>query len=130
MPKKIERVMLISPPGVALKGSFRYCTVPLGLSCLGAAVEKAGYNTKLLDTVVEGVNHEERIDDKRVRYGLSFEELESMLSRYILSYNLGLAFRHPTRFFKRFSALMFGHSGMMAGYLAFLLKRMARKVKS
>ncbi len=80
--KKIERIMLISPPGISLKGSFKYCTVPLGLACLGAMVEKAGYNTKLLDAVVEDITHEENVDGKRVRYGLSFEEIEKRIRKF------------------------------------------------
>ncbi len=76
---KISKVMLISPPMTLLNGLFKNCTVPLGIAYLGAVLEGEGYEVKLLDAVVEDINHEEPVDQEHIRYGLSFEEIEKRI---------------------------------------------------
>ncbi len=51
------------------------------------------------------------------------KELETMLGKYTLKYNLSLATRHPLRFLKRFSKLLIRHPLIMSRYVFFLLQR-------
>ncbi|MBI4845879.1 MAG: hypothetical protein HY810_05345, partial [Candidatus Omnitrophica bacterium] len=46
--RKINKVMLIFPPGKVLRGHFHHCEVPMGLAYLASAI-RSDFDVKVLD---------------------------------------------------------------------------------
>jgi len=73
--RKLERVVLIYPPVNFSRQSMKQIHPPLGIAYL-AAVLKDVCEVRVLDASVEGYRNEERVGDRFLRYGLSFDEIE------------------------------------------------------
>ena len=87
MNRKIRKVLLINPPSTR-PGDYSQekCRisvfVPLGLAYIAAVIEQEGYNVKILDSLLEGINNgEQQYGNNMLRYGLSDSELEEIISR-------------------------------------------------
>ena len=74
--KKIKKVMLIYPPIKISRYSNRPCFSPLGILYIAAVLRGAGYDVKVLDAVVEDYNHQEKIDNRFIYYGMPFERIK------------------------------------------------------
>lgn len=72
---KLNKIMLIFPPSSSLTSWEPMVTPPMGMAYLGAAVRKAGYEVKLLDTVCEDAYCETRLNDHICRYGLPYHHI-------------------------------------------------------
>lgn len=71
------KVLFINPPHIQIKGLYaRAVFEPLGLASVAAAVERAGYNVQILDTIGEGFDRLSDHDDYREVVGLSFADIE------------------------------------------------------
>jgi magnesium-protoporphyrin IX monomethyl ester (oxidative) cyclase len=56
--------------------------MPLGLAYLAAFLEREGYKVKILDASVEAPEHEVELDENRIRFGLSFEAIQEVITSY------------------------------------------------
>jgi len=82
--KSISKILLIQPP--AFCNNMRddmNPNVPLGIAYIAACLEKENYTVKILDAFIEGWDIEERIDDNRLRVGLSFQEIIDYIAEYL-----------------------------------------------
>lgn len=79
--RRIERVLLIKPPYTILDMYPKITVPPIGLVYLAAVIEQ-DYDVRIIDSIAEGFNHEERVGPDRIRFGLSWEELRSRIRDY------------------------------------------------
>jgi len=78
------KILLINPHNYAFKGDSGInfnVNFPLGLAYVGAVAEKLGHTVKVIDMVAEGWQDQKDVG-KRVRVGLSEEELKERVSKY------------------------------------------------
>lgn len=75
------RVLLIQPPFTIFKTESKKCHPPLGLAYL-SGILKDEYEIKILDALAEGYDREEYIDNKYMRYGLSFEDIRKKILHF------------------------------------------------
>ncbi|MFA4955753.1 MAG: radical SAM protein [Candidatus Methanoperedens sp.] len=54
----------------------------MGLGYIAAVIENMGVNVRILDCLIRGWDHEERIDDLLIKVGLSDEEIEHYICEY------------------------------------------------
>lgn len=80
-PRKINRVMLVSPRYTLHKNDVRRCIPPLGLTYLAAFLEKEGYLVRILDAANEGYYAVEKEGDF-VTYGLSDAEIKKRIIEF------------------------------------------------
>ncbi len=77
MDRSSKKIVMISPPALALKTQIRKTIPPFGLLTVGATVEERGYdNLYLMDAVVEGFDN--IVKDSYpgfIRYGLAYDEI-------------------------------------------------------
>ncbi|NQT22049.1 MAG: B12-binding domain-containing radical SAM protein, partial [Candidatus Omnitrophica bacterium] len=76
--RKINKILLIQPPFTIMNMYPKSAMPPLGLGYI-AAVLKNKYEVKILDAAVEGYTNVQKIDERFIRYGLSFEEIEKRI---------------------------------------------------
>lgn len=79
--RKINKLLLIYPPVTFSQESMKQCHLPLGLAYL-SAVAKEVCEVKVLDCAVEGYYREERVSDRFLRYGLSFEDIKKEIEKF------------------------------------------------
>lgn len=83
MKGKIKKVLLIAPPAYTFKSQRDVNPLPpMGLGYLASVVENMGVEVKIVDCLVRGWNHEEEINDKIIRVGLSGNEIESLVGNF------------------------------------------------
>lgn len=75
------KVLLIQPPFTIFKTESKKCHPPLGLAYLAAALRNK-CEIKILDALAEGYQKEAVIDNVRIRYGLSFEDIKRRVANY------------------------------------------------
>jgi len=84
MNRSSKKIVMISPPAIALKTQIRKTIPPFGLLTVGANVEKRGYdNLLLMDAVVEGFDN--IVPDQYdgfIRYGLDYEEIARRVKEF------------------------------------------------
>ncbi len=82
--RKIQRVMLISPPATLFKGDLPRCTYPLGLGYIAAVLERYEYEVKILDCLVEGYYSKREVegDENFITYGLDRESISAHISAF------------------------------------------------
>lgn len=78
----VNRVLLIVPPFTLPKGKFKVSVPPLGVAYIAAVLEKENYLVKIIDAPIEGFNQEARIDKRRIRYGLSYEQIKDAINEF------------------------------------------------
>jgi len=82
--KKIEKIFLLQPPLTThtdYSSEPKGIHPPLGLASIAAVLEK-DYQVRILDSVVEGYDHEERRGRNLIRYGLSDKEIERRIASF------------------------------------------------
>lgn len=73
---KINKILLIVPPAFTFKSHRDVNPLPpMGLGYLASVVEDMGIGVKILDCLVRGWDHEEKVDDVLIRVGLSDDEI-------------------------------------------------------
>ncbi len=83
--RKIGRILFIYPP---LTTHTDYATEskgthpPIGIAYIAAYLEREGYECAIIDSVVEGYEHEEPVGDSIIRYGLTFDEIRRRVAEY------------------------------------------------
>ena len=77
--RKIGKVLLIQPPFTIEKTIPKGAQPPLGLAYIAAVLEHEGYKVIIIDAVIEGFNHEDRVGESKIRYGLSFDKIKSKI---------------------------------------------------
>lgn len=78
---KIKNILLLIPPCTLPAGRIKVATPPLGVMYIAAVLEKEGYHVEVLDSSVEGYFNEVKINQRDVRYGLSFEAIKDRISK-------------------------------------------------
>ena len=82
--RKIQKILLIQPP---LTTHTNYSSEPkgihppIGLAYLASILEK-DYEVKIIDAVVEGFDTEIQLERNVIRYGLSYEEIQSRINMF------------------------------------------------
>ncbi len=76
------RVLLINPPNTFEPGDDFYCTFPLGLAYIAAAVEQAGHCVKVIDALA-GIDKPKLAACERVKVGTPDAELARMAVDYL-----------------------------------------------
>jgi anaerobic magnesium-protoporphyrin IX monomethyl ester cyclase len=80
MSRKISKVLLFIPPAFTFKDMPDVNPMPpLGLAYLGAALENAGIEVKIVDCLLEGWHKRVEVAENIVRIGLSFEDIEKII---------------------------------------------------
>src|SRR4030042_6658297 len=84
MNKEINKVLLIIPPAFTFKDSPDVNPLPpLGLGYLGAVLENAGIEVKIVDCLLEGWNNRVDVADNIIRAGLPFDPIEEIIRNYV-----------------------------------------------
>ena len=83
--KKIQKILLISPPGkitITKEGSRerKMAVPPLGLAYLASSLENEGLKVEILDTLIEGY-YQEQINGNTINYGLNDKEIKDKISK-------------------------------------------------
>ena len=79
------RILFITPPNYAFKINGRYnfnVNFPLGMAYIAAIAEQGGHKVGVIDCVAEGWSVHSKLEDDRVRIGISPEELEARVREY------------------------------------------------
>ncbi len=77
---RIKKVLLIQPPAFCNNmRSDMNPNAPLGIAYIAAVLEKENYDVEILDAFIEGWDQEERINEVKMRVGLSFAEIEDRI---------------------------------------------------
>jgi anaerobic magnesium-protoporphyrin IX monomethyl ester cyclase len=80
---KIKKILLITPPAYTFKSARDINPLPpMGLGYLASIVRNIDIEVKILDCLVRGWNHEEELDNKLIRVGLSDIEIENYISEF------------------------------------------------
>lgn len=80
--RKINKILLISPPYTLMKGRIKRAVPPLGLAYIAAVLEKNGYTVKIIDAALEGFYAEEQVNKNHYRYGLTYSELIQHMQQF------------------------------------------------
>ncbi|MFO8057296.1 MAG: radical SAM protein [bacterium] len=79
----IKKVMLVFPPMANVRFTNNICSLPLGIASLAAYLrERDDLEVRVLDSVVEGYDHVEDLDEDTIRFGLSFHEIMSRIESF------------------------------------------------
>lgn len=79
----INKVLLLSTPAYTFKVSRDINPLPpMGLGYLASVVREMGIGVKIVDCLAQGWDHEEGVDDKLIRVGLSEEEISKIIAEY------------------------------------------------
>ncbi len=80
MTRKIKKVLLFIPPAFTFKDRIDVNPLPpLGLGYLGAVLENAGIEVKIVDCLLEGWHNRVKVAENTIRIGLSFERIEEII---------------------------------------------------
>jgi anaerobic magnesium-protoporphyrin IX monomethyl ester cyclase len=83
MGRNIKKVLLFIPPAFTFKESFDVNPLPpLGLGYLGAVLENAGIEVKIVDCLIEGWNNRAEVAKNIIRVGSSFDQIEEAIRDY------------------------------------------------
>lgn len=75
--------MLFIPPAFTFKDNLDVNPLPpLGLGYLGAVLENAGIEVKIVDCLLEGWNNRAEVAENIIRIGLSFDQIEGIIRGY------------------------------------------------
>ena len=79
--KEIQKVLLVLPQEFKPtdRPAVLHLNPPLGIGYIAAALENEGYDVSVIDSVVEGYNNSEHVDDTMVRIGISDDELRGRI---------------------------------------------------
>lgn len=79
----IKKIVLLNPPSVAKESWIEeiVCFPPLGLAYLAAVLERSGYEVKIIDCLIEGIDSRQKMNDQLVRVGMSDDEIVEALVR-------------------------------------------------
>ncbi|MFC1904259.1 B12-binding domain-containing radical SAM protein [Chloroflexota bacterium] len=81
--KKIKKVLLFIPPAFTFKDSLDVNPLPpLGLGYLGAVLENAGIEVKVVDCLMEGWNNRVEVAENIIRVGLPFDQIDEIIRSY------------------------------------------------
>ncbi|MFC1991151.1 B12-binding domain-containing radical SAM protein [Chloroflexota bacterium] len=83
MSRKVKKVLLLTPPAFTFKDSLDINPLPpLGLGYIGAVLENAGLEVKILDCLLEGWEDRVEVAENILRIGLSFDQIEEAIRAY------------------------------------------------
>jgi magnesium-protoporphyrin IX monomethyl ester (oxidative) cyclase len=83
MSRKIKKVLLFIPPAFTFKDSLDVNPLPpLGLGYLGAVLENAGIEVKIVDCLLEGWSSRVDVAGNIIRVGLPFDRIEEIIRAY------------------------------------------------
>ncbi len=83
MNKKIKKVLLFIPPAFTFKDAIDVNPLPpLGLGYLGAVLENAGIEVKIVDCLLEGWHSKVEVAENVIRVGLPFDHIEEIIRAY------------------------------------------------
>jgi magnesium-protoporphyrin IX monomethyl ester (oxidative) cyclase len=81
--KKVKKVLLFTTPAFTFKDNVDINPMPpLGLGYLGAVLENAGIEVKIVDCLMAGWNHRVEIEKDIIRVGLPFYQIEDIIRDY------------------------------------------------
>ena len=83
MGRKIKKVLLFMPPAFTFKDSLDVNPLPpLGLGYLGAVLENAGIEVRIVDCLLEGWSNRVEVAENIIRVGSSFDQIEDIIRGY------------------------------------------------
>lgn len=83
MNRKVKKVLLFIPPAITFKDYLDINPLPpLGLGYLGAVLEDAGIEVKIVDCLMEGWHNRVEVAENIIRIGLSFSQIEDIIRDY------------------------------------------------
>ncbi len=81
--RKIRKVLLFLPPAFTFKDNLDINPLPpMGLAYLGAVLERAGIEVRIVDCLVDGWHHRQDVADNIIRIGLGFDRIEAIIRDY------------------------------------------------
>lgn len=75
-------ILLIQPAITVKRGEVFGVTPPLSLAYLAAIAEKSGHTVKVIDSIIEGYECKSIVNDKFIRIGLPYNEIENILKKF------------------------------------------------
>ncbi len=75
-------ILLINPPAPCFTDEARTATPPLGLAYIAAVLLQHGFNVKILDCVIAGLETESALPDGALIYGLPMADLQEQVRAY------------------------------------------------
>lgn len=79
---RINKILLVVPPCTLPKGKLKVAVAPLGLAYIAAVLENQNYIVKILDAPIEEFKQEVTIDNRRIRYGMSYGQIKSFIREF------------------------------------------------
>ena len=79
------KILLIVPPNYSIKINGRYnfnINFPLGLAYIAAIAEQEGHDVEVMDCVAEGWETRLKLEDGRIRIGISIQEVEARIKKF------------------------------------------------
>jgi len=81
--KKINKVLLLTPPAFTFKDAIDISPLPpMGLGYLAAVLRNKGLDVRIIDSLIEGWEEREEINDKEIRVGLHFSKIKEIIEEY------------------------------------------------
>lgn len=80
--RKIKKIFLVLPPYTIPASMPRRAQAPLGISYLGAYLERHGYEVELCDSLIEGFDHSEYLYGDFIRYGLTIAQIKARIQKF------------------------------------------------
>lgn len=83
MGRSVRKVLLFIPPAFTFEDNLDVNPLPpLGLGYLGAVLENADIEVRIIDCLMEGWNKRVEVAENIIRIGLSFDEIEEVIRDY------------------------------------------------
>lgn len=83
MSRRVKKALLFIPPAVTFTDYLDVNPLPpLGLGYLGAVLENAGIEVKVVDCLMEGWNNRVKVAENIIRVGLPFDQIEDIIRGY------------------------------------------------
>jgi anaerobic magnesium-protoporphyrin IX monomethyl ester cyclase len=83
MRSKVKKVLLFIPPALTFGDYTDVNPIPpLGLGYVGAVLENRGIEVRIVDCLIEGWHRREEVTHNIVRIGLSFKDIEDIISDF------------------------------------------------
>jgi magnesium-protoporphyrin IX monomethyl ester (oxidative) cyclase len=78
---RIGKVLLIQPPAFCnnMRNDMNP-NAPLGIAYIGAVLEQAGYDVKILDAFIEGWEVDTRVSEEKLLVGLPYERIKEIIA--------------------------------------------------
>jgi len=81
--RPVKKVMLVFPPVADVRLTNNICSLPMGIASLAAYLRERGdLEVEVLDTVVEGYDNVEELDEEIIKFGLAYKDIMARVEKF------------------------------------------------